>query len=85
MIRKFAIAAAAVATLGAASLTVTATPVEAKGGFHNHHNGHHGGHRGRLGFYGVYGVSYAYVDDCLRSAWVDTPWGPRRRLINVCD
>jgi hypothetical protein len=70
---------------------VTATPVAAKGGFHNHH-GHHGhnghnGHNGRYGFYGVYGVygvSYAYVDDCLRSTWVDTPWGPRRRLINVC-
>ena len=31
MIRKFVIAAAAVAALGAASLTVTATPAAAKG------------------------------------------------------
>ncbi len=63
-------------------------PGSAKGGFHHGH-AHHGHHglaiAGACGVYRIYGVSYAYVDDCLRRTWVDTPWGPRRRLINVCD
>jgi|SwirhisoilCB1_FD_contig_21_32369788_length_301_multi_32_in_0_out_0_1 hypothetical protein len=82
MIRKFAIAIAAIAALGTASLTVTATPAAA-GGIHHHHGGHWGGHYRHFGFYGA--PMYAYADTCVRRVWVDTPVGPRRRLVNVCD
>ena len=40
MFRKFALALAATAALGTASLAVSTTPAEAKKGFHHHH--HHG-------------------------------------------
>jgi len=84
MIRKFALAAAAIAALGTASLT--ATPASAKGmgggGFHHHGGGHffHGGLR-------VYGGNYLYDDDsCLRRTWVVNRFGETvLRTINVCD
>jgi hypothetical protein len=81
MIRKFVIAAAAVATLAAGSLIVSAGSAEAKGwkGFKHFHHGHHGHF-----WHGHYGWRYAYFGSCLRRVWVDTPFGPRFRLINVC-
>ena len=79
MIRKFVLAAAAIATLGTASLTVTATPASAKhfggGGFHHHH-----------GFYGfrTFG-GYAAYDSCLRTRWVVNRYGNLvPRTVNVC-
>ena len=85
MIRKFALAAAAVAALGTASLAVTATPAAAKGpGFH--HNHIHAGHflRGGLRFYG--GPAYAaYVDNgCYARRLVETYRGLRVRWVNIC-
>ena len=77
MIRKFVLAAAAIATLGTASLTAT-TPAAAwgkGGGFHHHHGFH--GFRG-VGFYSGY-------DSCLRRVWVVNRYGNSvPRTINVC-
>ena len=82
MIRKLVLAAAAIAALGTASLTVTATPAAAKG-FHHGHHGHHGGHFFRGGFR-VYGGGY--YDSCLRRTWVINRYGETvLRTINVCD
>ena len=78
MIRKFAIAAAAIAALGTVSLA--ATPADAKGGkggggFHHHH-----------GFRGGIGLGLVAYDSCYRTVWVVNRFGetvPRR--IYVCD
>ena len=78
MIRKFVLTAAAIATLGIASLTVTATPASAKhwggGGFHHH--GFHG--------FRTFGVYPAYAS-CLRTRWVVNRYGNLvPRTVNVC-
>ena len=78
MIRKFLVATAAIAALGTVSLTLSAAPAAAKGGHHHH------GHRHGIGLY-VGEPSYAFVDTCLKRVWVDTAFGPRRRLVNVCE
>ena len=80
MIRKFVLAAAAIATLGTASLTVTATPASAKhwggGGFHHHHGGFYG--------FRTFGA-YAAYDSCLRTRWVVNRYGNLvPRTVNVC-
>ena len=82
MFRKIAIAAAAVAALGTASLTAS-TPAAAwgkGGGFHHFHGGHfHGG----LRIYSGVGL-YAY-DGCLRRVWVTKRNGDVvLRTVNVC-
>ena len=80
MIRKFAIAVAAIAALGTASLTAS-TPAAAwgKGGFHGHHF-----HGGGLRIYSGVGL-YEY-DSCLRTRWVVNRRGELvRRTFNVCD
>jgi hypothetical protein len=78
MIRKLVLAAAAVATLGVASLSAT-TPAAAwgkGGGFHHHH--FHGGHFGGLRIYSGY-------DSCLRNRWVVNRYGDLvLRTVNVC-
>lgn len=80
MIRKFLLAAAAVATLGTASLTASTTPAAAWGkhwGHHHHHHGFHGGYRG-------YRV-YAGYDSCLRTRWVMNRFGNMvLRTYNIC-
>lgn len=81
MFRKITIAVAAVAALGAASLSVS-TPAAAKGfggGFHHFHGGHfHGG-----GFRVYSGVGL--YDDCLRQVLVTKRNGDVVvRTINVC-
>jgi hypothetical protein len=84
MIRKFIIAAAAIATLGTASLAVSTTQAEA-GGWRRHHGHFHGFHGFRhVGFYGpaIYG---GYYDSCLRRTWVINRFGESvLRTINVC-
>jgi hypothetical protein len=80
MIRKLAIAVAAVAALGTASLTAT-TPAAAgwKGGHHHHH--FHGGWGHGYRLYS----GYAY-DSCYRRVWRTNRFGePVLRLINICD
>jgi len=85
MIRKFVIAAAAIAALGTASLAVTTTPADAKGkGWHHGHH-FHGGHfrHARYGFYGA--AAYGFYDSCLRRTWVINRYGESvLRTINVC-
>jgi hypothetical protein len=82
MIRKFAIAAAALAALGTASLT--ATPANAGGagkgggwggGYHHHH-----------GFRGSFGLGLYAVDSCYKDVIVINRRGERvLRTINVCE
>jgi hypothetical protein len=83
MIRKFALAFAAVAALGTASLVTTTTEASAHG-WHRHHH-HHGFWRG--GGFRFYGgpayASYAY-GGCYVRRIVPTPWGPRVRVVNIC-
>jgi hypothetical protein len=88
MFRKFALALAATAALGTASLAVSTSPAEAKyKGFHkhHHHHGHHHHWRGHRfhGFYGPGLVSYAY-GGCYVKRWVATPWGYKVRWVNRC-
>jgi hypothetical protein len=83
MIRKFAIAVAAVAALGTASLTASTPAAAHFKGFHHHH-GHHHHHHGFFwrGGYRVYGVGY---DSCLRRRWVVNRFGEAvLRVVNVC-
>jgi hypothetical protein len=80
MIRKFAIAFAALAALGTASLTLTATPASAKGwgkgGHHHHHHGFHG-----LRVYSGVGL----YNGCLRTRWVVNRYGNLvPRTVNIC-
>jgi hypothetical protein len=80
MIRKFALAAAAIAALGTVSLTASTTPAAAwgKGGHHFHRGHFHGG-----GFRVYSGVGL--YDSCLRSRWVVNRYGELvRRVVNVC-
>jgi hypothetical protein len=83
MIRKFAIAAAAIAALGTTSIvtapTADAKPVKVMKFKHHHH-----GHFGHYGFYGAPLIAYAGAS-CWRRVWVETSYGPRRRVVNVCD
>jgi hypothetical protein len=76
MIRKFAIAAAAIVALGTTSL-VTSTPAAAGKG------GHHGGHFHGLGI----GLGFgSVVDSCYREVWTVNRRGePVLRSIYVCD
>jgi hypothetical protein len=80
MIRKFAIAAAAIAALGTASLTAS-SPAAAfgkGGGFHGHF---HGG-----GFRVYSGVGLYDYDSCYRTRWIVNRRGELvRRVINICD
>jgi hypothetical protein len=79
MIRKFALAVAAVAALGAASLTTSSPAAAWHHGWHHHHH-HHGFHF--RGGYRVYGVGY---DSCLRRRWVVNRFGEAvLRVVNVC-
>lgn len=96
MFRKFALAIAATAALGTASLALGTTPAEAKKGFHGgHHKGFHGhfhkghwhGHKHWHGhrFYGPRFVSYAAVNGCHVKRWVATPSGYYvLRWVNIC-
>jgi len=78
MIRKFILATAAVAAIGAASLTAT-TPASAGWGWGGYHHHHHGFYRG----YGFYRVGY---DSCWRNVWRINRFGETvLRRVYVCD
>lgn len=70
MFRMTAIALAAAATLGIASLASTAP---AAAGWHGHHHWHK---------HHVYFRPVHY--GCWRKVWVDTPYGGFFKRINVC-
>jgi hypothetical protein len=81
MIRKFAIAVAAIAALGTVSLSAS-TPAAAGGGKGGHH--FHGGHFHGHGFRAY--SSLRLYDSCLRTRWVVNRYGEMvRRVINICD
>ncbi len=74
-------------TLGlfaAASLSATALIPSAASAHGMHFHGFHGG----FGFHRFYGGPAFVVggdyDDCLRRRIVDTRWGPRVRVVNIC-
>ena len=79
MIRKFVLAAAAIAALGTVSLTASTTPAAAKGGFGGFHGHHfHGG-----GFRVYSGIGL--YDSCLRTRWVVNRFGNLvPRTVNIC-
>ena len=80
MIRKFAIAAAALATLGAASLTATNASAKPWGGGGYHHHFHGGWGHGLRVYSG-----YAY-DTCYRDVLRVNRFGETViRRIYVCD
>jgi hypothetical protein len=82
MFRKLALAAAATVALGTAALVPTTASAHwhGGGGWHGGWGGHHA-----WGPRVIYRAPvYAGYNGCLRPRWVPTPWGPRRRLINVC-
>ena len=78
MLRKLVLGLAAVAALSTAAMLPTAA--SAKGW---HHQGHHQGHwGGGYGFIaGGHGGGYG---GCYVKRLVDTPYGPRYRVVNVC-
>lgn len=77
MIRKFAIAFAAFAAIGVASLASTA-PASAGWNGHHHFHGHkHWGH-GHVHFRPV------YYGGCWRKVWVHSPYGGFFKRVNVC-
>jgi hypothetical protein len=75
MIRKFVLATAAIAALGAASLGAS-TPAAAWGwGYHHHHGFYRAG-------YGFYGVGY---HSCWRNVWRINRFGETvLRRVYVC-
>jgi hypothetical protein len=77
MIRKFVLAAAAIAALGSVSLTASTTPAAAwgkGGGFHHFHGG---------GFRVYSGIGL--YDSCLRTRWVVNRFGNLvPRTVNIC-
>jgi hypothetical protein len=81
MLRSLAIAAAATIALGTAALTPTAASA-GNGWRHHHHSQHH--HRWHGPRFVHRAPVYAAYNSCLRTRWVPTPWGPRRRVVNVC-
>jgi len=74
MLRKTLIALSAVGALGAAALAPTSASAYWHGGWHGHFWGPH---------FGLY-AGPAYYDACVRRQWIDTPFGPRQRWVNVC-
>ena len=79
MLRKIILTLATGAALGAAALTPSTASAHWGGG----HWGHGwGGHRFFFGP-GIYAGPVVY-DGCVVRRWVDTPWGPRLRLVNRC-
>ena len=79
MLRTLAFAAAASFALGAAVLAPTTASAH---GWRGHHGGWHQRHFGPRFVYRA--PVYAAYNGCLRTRWVPTPWGPRRRVVNVC-
>jgi hypothetical protein len=80
MLRTLTLAAAASFAIGAAALSPTTASAHGWGG---HHGGWHSHWRGPRFVYRapVYAGGYG---SCWRTRWVPTPWGPRRRVVNVC-
>lgn len=87
MIRKFILACAAVAALGATAFTPSDASAREWRPVQPMYGGGHGyyGHRNwggpRFGFAPRYYGSYA---GCYQRRLVPTPWGPRWRTVNRC-
>lgn len=81
MLRKLVLGLAAVAALSTTAMLPTAASAKGwKGGWHHHH--HHGHWGGGYGLYvGGYGAGYG---GCYVKRLVETPYGLRYRIVNVC-
>ncbi|MBN8984688.1 MAG: sulfur globule protein precursor [Rhizobiales bacterium] len=85
MMKKFALAFAAVAALGLATLAPSTASAGGHHGFHHHgfrghfHHGFHGGPRVFIG-----GPVYAGGYGCTVRRLVPTPYGLRWRWVNRC-
>lgn len=87
MLRKFALALVATASLGLAAMMPTAASA---GGHHHHHHGHHHhghhhhGHHHHHGWHHHGHRFYVGGGGCMVRRLVPTPWGPRWRWVNRC-
>lgn len=81
MLRKLVLGLAAVAALSTTVMISTEASAKGwKGGWHHHHHHGHWGHG--YGFYaGGYGGGYG---GCYVKRLVNTPYGLRYRIVNVC-
>lgn len=87
MLRKLALGLVAAVALSTTALIPTTASAGGHGGhhggFHGGHGGFHGGHHG--GFHGgsrfIAGGGYG---GCYVKRLVDTPYGLRYRVVNVC-
>lgn len=86
MLRKLALGLVASAALSATALIPTTASAGGHGGHHgggHHGGGHHGGFHG--GFHGgprfIVGGGYS---GCYVKRLVETPYGLRYRVVNVC-
>jgi hypothetical protein len=77
MFRKSLIAIAATIAIAIAALPSTASAKKWKH--------HHYGHGFAYGMIGLGLVGAAYVATCNRYQWVETRYGWRQVLVNVCD
>ncbi len=83
MFRKSLLALATLATVTAAALAPTAASAKPfKGGGYHHHHGYAWGIG--AGLVGAALVADAAYSNCWVKTWVDTPFGPRLRSVNVC-
>jgi len=81
MFRKLSLAAVAAVALGGAALA----PTPAAAWYGGHHHGWYGGYHHSWGPRVYFGapVSYGY-GNCYVRELLQTPWGPRWRLVNRC-
>lgn len=79
MFRKLILALGATVVLAGAALTPTTASA-----WHPHGHHHHYWH-GK--YWGYYGPAYAYASGGCYTVprTVFTPWGPRKRLVTICD
>ena len=76
MLRKFVLGLAAVAALSTTAMMPTAASAK---GWKHHHHGFHGHYWGGPKF--IVGGSYG---SCYVKRLIDTPYGLRYRIVNVC-
>jgi hypothetical protein len=73
--------------LGIAAALVLLAPSAALAGKHGgkgHHGHHHGHHHHHHGFHRHVGYSFYAGGGCYQYRWVETRYGLRKRLVNVC-
>ena len=84
MFRKITLALAAAAFVGAAALGPTAALAKGGGGGGGGGKGGWGGPKGGWGGHHFIIGAPGFYGACVVQQWVDTPFGPRLRYVNVC-